>query len=174
MRGQSRSTPKVGTTGGELASSPTVAGIARFISASSSAVCFPVSRQLMEPWASRCESRTRRRINRGHRRLWNRNPRQHHRPQKRLLDENQRLAGNAAIATFNNSWMTISNDTPLLFATLCEGNTIKNSAVGFDLNESFSLPSVAPGYENCPEGHQRWRARHRNLPGNPEALKSPK
>jgi len=66
-------------------------------------------------------------------------------------NKNQRLAGNAAIATFNQSWMNVSADTPLLFATLCEGNTIKNSAVGFDLNGSFAFTIRGTKYENCPK-----------------------
>ncbi len=65
-------------------------------------------------------------------------------------DKNQRLAGNAAIATFNQSWSTVTGDTPLVFATLCESNTIKNSAAGFDLNGSFSFAIRATHYDNCP------------------------
>ena len=64
--------------------------------------------------------------------------------------KNQRLAGNAAIATFNQSWMKVSSETPLIFATLCEGNKIKNSSVGFDLNGSFSFAIRGTSYENCP------------------------
>jgi len=65
-------------------------------------------------------------------------------------DKNQRLAGNAAIATFNQNWMKVITDKPLILATLCEGNTIKNSAVGFDLNKSYSFAIRGTIYENCP------------------------
>ncbi|MGO9113106.1 MAG: glycosyl hydrolase family 28-related protein, partial [Thermoguttaceae bacterium] len=66
-------------------------------------------------------------------------------------NKNQRLAGNAAIATFNQSWMKVTPETPLIFATLCEGNRIKNSSVGFDLDGSFSFAIRGTSYENCPQ-----------------------
>ena len=66
-------------------------------------------------------------------------------------NKNQRLAGNAAIATFNQSWMKVTAETPLIFATLCEANRIKNSSVGFDLNGSFSFAIRGTRYENCPK-----------------------
>jgi len=66
-------------------------------------------------------------------------------------NKNQRLAGNAAIATFNQSWMKVTPETPLIFATLCEGNRIKNSSVGFDLDGSFSFAIRGTSYENCPK-----------------------
>jgi len=66
-------------------------------------------------------------------------------------NKNQRLAGNAAIATFNQSWMKVTSETPLIFATLCEGNHIKNSSVGFDLDGSFSFAIRGTMYENCPK-----------------------
>lgn len=62
----------------------------------------------------------------------------------------QRLAGNAAIATRNQVWTNLTGGTPLVFATLCEGNRIQNSAVGFDLNQSYSFAIRGTGYENCP------------------------
>ncbi len=65
-------------------------------------------------------------------------------------NKNQRLAGNAAIATFNQSWMKVTPETPLIFATLCEGNRIKNSSVGFNLDGSFSFAIRGTSYENCP------------------------
>ena len=64
---------------------------------------------------------------------------------------NQRLAGNAAIATFNQSWMKVTADTPLIFATLCEGNHIRNSAVGFDLDGTLSFAIRGSTYANCPK-----------------------
>ena len=66
-------------------------------------------------------------------------------------NKNQRLAGNAAIATFNQCWKQVTREMPLLFGTLCEGNTIKNSAVGFDLNGSSSFAIRGTVYENCPK-----------------------
>ena len=63
--------------------------------------------------------------------------------------KNQRLAGNAAIATFNQSWMKVTAETPLVFATLCDGNKMKNSSVGFDLDGSFSFAIRGTTYENC-------------------------
>jgi hypothetical protein len=65
-------------------------------------------------------------------------------------DRRQRLAGSAAIACFNQSWMTVTPATPLLFATLCEGNRIKHSATGFDLDGSFSFAIRGTIYEDCP------------------------
>ena len=66
-------------------------------------------------------------------------------------NKRQRLAGNAAIATFNQSWVKVTDRTPLVFSTLCEGNRIQNSAVGFDLDGSFSFAIRATSYENCPK-----------------------
>jgi hypothetical protein len=66
-------------------------------------------------------------------------------------NKNQRLAGNAAIATFNQNWMKNPANAPLIFATLCEENTIRNSAVGFDLNKSRSFAIRGTIYENCPK-----------------------
>jgi hypothetical protein len=66
-------------------------------------------------------------------------------------NQSQRLAGNAAIATFNQNWMTNAANAPLIFATLCEGNTIKNSAVGFDLDKTYSFAIRGTTYENCPK-----------------------
>ena len=64
-------------------------------------------------------------------------------------NQSQRLAGNAAIATFNQNWMKGLAPAPLTFATLCEGNTIRNSSVGFDLNGSFDFAIRGTKYENC-------------------------
>jgi len=47
-------------------------------------------------------------------------------------------------------WAQVTAKIPLIFATLCEGNRIKNSSVGFDLNESFSFAIRGTIYENCP------------------------
>jgi hypothetical protein len=74
-------------------------------------------------------------------------------------NKNQRLAGNAAIATFNQSWMKVTEDTPLILGTLCEGNTIRNSAGGYDLGGPFGFAIHGTKYENCPRavthnGHQ--------------------
>jgi hypothetical protein len=41
--------------------------------------------------------------------------------------------------------------TPPIFGTLCEGNTIKNSSVGFDLDGSFSFAIRSTTYANCPK-----------------------
>lgn len=65
-------------------------------------------------------------------------------------NKNQRLAGNAAIATFNQFWRKIGPDTPLILGTLCEGNTIRNSTVGFDLDGSFDFAIRGTKYLNCP------------------------
>ena len=83
----------------------------------------------------------------------------------------QRLAGNAAIATYNQSWIQVTAETPLLFATLCEGNTIKNSAVGFDLNGSFSFAIRGTRYENCPRSINDNGYNTAVLPGFPLPLK---
>jgi hypothetical protein len=84
----------------------------------------------------------------------------------------QRLAGAAAIATFNQSWMPITPDTPLLFATLCEGNRLKNSAAGFDLNGSFSFAIRGTIYDHCAkEVNDRGRDTAL-LPGAPEPLRA--
>jgi hypothetical protein len=88
-------------------------------------------------------------------------------------NRNQRLAGNAAIATFNQSWMKVGSETPLLLATLCEANRIKNSAVGFDLNGSFDFAVRGTIYENCPKPLNDNGYRTAILPGAPDALKSP-
>jgi hypothetical protein len=85
-------------------------------------------------------------------------------------DKPQRLAGNAAIATYKHSGMTVSSKTPLLFATLCEGNRIKNSTTGFDLNGRISFAIRDTSNENCPKavnerGHETAR-----LPGNLDPL----
>jgi len=47
--------------------------------------------------------------------------------------------------------MTNAANAPLIFATLCEGNTIKNSAVGFDLDKTYSFAIRGTTYENCPK-----------------------
>ena len=86
-------------------------------------------------------------------------------------NKNQRLAGNAAIATFNQSWMKVTAETPLIFATLCEGNRIKNSSVGFDLNGSFSFAIRGTRYENCPQAVNDRGRDTAQLPGAPDALK---
>jgi hypothetical protein len=65
-------------------------------------------------------------------------------------DKPQRLAGAAAIATFNQVWSPLTDQTPLIFATLCEGNTIKNSVAGFDIPGSFAFAIRDTHYENCP------------------------
>ena len=85
-------------------------------------------------------------------------------------NRNQRLAGNAAIATFNHSWMKVSAETPLLFATLCEGNIIKNSAMGFDLNGSFAFAIRGTKYENCPKAVNDNGYETAILPGSPDPL----
>jgi hypothetical protein len=84
----------------------------------------------------------------------------------------QRLAGNAAIATFNQSWMPITPATPLLFGALCEGNRLRNSAAGFDLDGCFSFTIRDNRFENCAKeindrGHDTVL-----LPGAPEPLPS--
>jgi hypothetical protein len=88
-------------------------------------------------------------------------------------NKNQRLAGNAAIATFNQSWMKVTPETPLILATLCEGNTIRNSAVGFDLNGSFAFAIRGTIYENCPKPVNDNGHRTALLPGAPDAVKPP-
>jgi hypothetical protein len=85
-------------------------------------------------------------------------------------NKNQRLAGNAAIATFNQSWMKVTPETPLIFATLCEGNRIKNSEVGFDLNGSFDFAIRGTRFENCPKAITDNGYRTAVIPGAPEAL----
>jgi hypothetical protein len=54
-------------------------------------------------------------------------------------NKSQRLAGNAAIATFNQNGMKIATNAPLILATLCEANRIRNSAVGFAV-DAWSAP----------------------------------
>jgi hypothetical protein len=88
-------------------------------------------------------------------------------------NKNQRLAGNAAVATFNQCWRKVTADTPLLFATLCEGNTIRNSAAGFDLNGSFSFAIRGTKYENCPKPANDRGYRTALLPGEPDAMADP-
>ena len=83
---------------------------------------------------------------------------------------NQRLAGNAAIATFNQSWMKVTADTPLIFATLCEGNHIKNSSVGFDLEGSFSFLIRGTTFENCSKSVNDKGRDTALLPGAPSPL----
>jgi hypothetical protein len=83
----------------------------------------------------------------------------------------QRLAGSAAIATFNQSWMPVTPDTPLLFATLCEGNRLKNSAAGFDLSGSFSFAIRGTTYENCPKQVIDQGRDTALLPGTPDPLR---
>jgi hypothetical protein len=85
-------------------------------------------------------------------------------------NKSQRLAGNAAIGTFNQSWMKLAPETPLLFATLCEGNRIRNSAAGFDLNGSFSFAIRGTIYENCPTPVNDNGRDTALLPGSPSPL----
>ena len=70
-------------------------------------------------------------------------------------NKNQRLAGNAAIATFNQSWMKVTADTPLIFATLCEGNHIKNSSVGLRSGRLLFLCDPGHDLRELPEVCQR-------------------
>ena len=84
----------------------------------------------------------------------------------------QRLAGNAAIATFNQSWRKISSEMPLILGTLCEGNTIQNSAAGFDLNGSFAFAIRGTKYVNCPKTINDRGYRTAILPGEPDARKA--
>jgi hypothetical protein len=86
-------------------------------------------------------------------------------------DKNQRLAGNAAVATFNQSWMKVTAETPLIFATLCEGNRLKNSASGFDLDGSLSFAIRGTTYENCAQEVHDRGYRTILVPGTPEPLK---
>ncbi len=86
-------------------------------------------------------------------------------------NKTQRLAGNAAIATFNQSWRKVTQETPLLFATLCEGNRIKNSSAGFDLNGSFSFAIRGTSYENCPKPVNDHGYHTALLPGAPDPLR---
>ncbi|MCY2952952.1 MAG: hypothetical protein NTU53_13400 [Planctomycetota bacterium] len=87
-------------------------------------------------------------------------------------NKNQRLAGNAAIATFNQSWMKVTQDTPLILATLCEGNTIRNSAVGFHLSGSFAFAIRGTKYENCPKPVVDNGYRTAILQGDPDPLRA--
>ncbi len=66
-------------------------------------------------------------------------------------DKQQRFGGAAAIATFNQSWMKVTPETPLIFAALSEGNLIRNSTVGFDLDGSFAFAIRGTRYQNCPK-----------------------
>ncbi len=88
-------------------------------------------------------------------------------------NKNQRLAGNAAIATFNQNWRKTTADTPLILGTLCEGNTIKHSAVGFDLNGSFDFAIRGTRYENCPQPVHDRGYRTAILPAAPNAVANP-
>jgi hypothetical protein len=83
-------------------------------------------------------------------------------------NNNQRLAGNAAIATFNQSWMAVTRDTPLIFATHCEGNRIRNSSLAFDLNGSFSFAIRGTQLENAPTVIHDHGYNTALLPGNPD------
>lgn len=58
----------------------------------------------------------------------------------------QRLAGNAAIATWQNGGRS---DMQAILATLYEGNTIRNSSVGFDLRNSDSSAISGTVFDNC-------------------------
>ena len=86
------------------------------------------------------------------------------------VNKDQRLAGNAAIATFNQSWMKVTPETPLIFATLCEGNSIRNSSVGFDLNGSFSFAIRGTSYDNCPKSINDHGYATAVLKGRPDPL----
>ena len=81
------------------------------------------------------------------------------------------MAGNAAIATFNQNWMKSPANAPLTFATLCEGNTIRNSAVGFDLDQPYSFAIRGTTYENCPKQVNDHGFGTAILPGAPDPLK---
>lgn len=82
-------------------------------------------------------------------------------------DTSQRLAGNAAIATFVQNWMKSPGDLPFILATLCEGNTIRNSSVGFDLNRCSCFAIRGSVYENCPKAVVDNGFRTAMLPGAP-------
>ena len=73
---------------------------------------------------------------------------------KDCMDVNQRHGNNApaAIATFVQRWedTTATEGRPALLATLCEGNTIKNSLQGFNLSRSTGFFIRGTTYENCP------------------------
>lgn len=84
-------------------------------------------------------------------------------------NRSQRLAGNAAIAAYNQNWMKTT--PPLIVATLCESNTIKNSAVGFDLNRTFAFAIRGTVYENCPKPVNDSGFDTALLPGAGEPLK---
>lgn len=86
-------------------------------------------------------------------------------------DKNQRLAGNAAIATFNQNWMKDQTGRPLILATLCEGNTIKNSTVGFDLDKCFGFAIRGTTYANCPKAVVDKGFDTALLSGRPEPLR---
>lgn len=86
-------------------------------------------------------------------------------------NQSQRLAGNAAIATFNQNWMKITTNAPLILATLCEGNKIRNSAVGFDLNKSYSFAIRGTIFENCPHPVNDHGYNTVLLTGTPDPLK---
>ena len=86
-------------------------------------------------------------------------------------NKDQRLAGNAAIGVFNQFWIKVTRQTPLIFATLCEGNRIKNSSVGFDLNGSFSFAIRGTEYANCQKAVNDRGNDTAILPGNPDPLR---
>ena len=87
-------------------------------------------------------------------------------------NQSQRLAGNAAIATFNQNGMKSPANAPLTFGTLCEGNTIRNSAVGFDLDKTYSFAIRGTTYENCPKQVNDHGFGTAILPGAPDPLKT--
>ena len=70
------------------------------------------------------------------------------------MDTLQRLGNKApaAIATFVQRWedTTGTEGKPALLATLCDGNTIKNSLQGFNLSRSTNFFIRGTTYENCP------------------------
>jgi hypothetical protein len=84
----------------------------------------------------------------------------------------QRLAGNAAIAVCQN-WTKATTGAPLNLATLCEGNKIKNSSVGFDLNKSYSFAIRGTVYENCPKAVNDNGYNTTLLPGVADPLNPP-
>lgn len=91
---------------------------------------------------------------------------------RRSPDKNQRLAGNTAVATSNQSWMKMTTNTPLIFDTLCEGNMIRNNSAGFDLKKTFSFAIRGTNYENCPKPVDDQGYDTAILPVNPDLLHS--
>ena len=73
---------------------------------------------------------------------------------KDCQDQFQRLGNKApaAVATFVQRWeeTTGTEGKPAILATLCEGNTIKNSAQGFNLFRCTGFFIRGTTYENCP------------------------